>query len=184
MAPVFLIGGWTLAGALQPAGYSAVRETISALAGRGAADRWVMTIGLAGLGICHLVTALGLRPAASPGRLALAIGGAATILVAVFPVPRVGTSAIHGVLAGIAFVALALWPACAYRRRPPVAWALRLPIAIGAAAVLLATLGWFAVELYRDGARIGLTERFLAGAEALWPLVVVLTARRTDRPVR
>jgi len=30
MAPVFLVGGWTLAAALQPAGYNSVRDTISA----------------------------------------------------------------------------------------------------------------------------------------------------------
>jgi hypothetical protein len=88
LAPVFLIGGWTVAAGRQPTGYSPARETTSALAGLGATDRWVMTIGLAALGICHLVTALGLRPAAGTGRLLLATGGVATVLVAVFPVPR------------------------------------------------------------------------------------------------
>ena len=60
LAPVFLIGGWTLAASLQPAGYSAVRDTIRALAGLGARDRWVMTAGLVGLGVCHVVTSLAL----------------------------------------------------------------------------------------------------------------------------
>src|SRR5262245_28691786 len=95
LAPVFLIGGWTLAARLQPRGYNSLRDTISALAGLGATDRWVMTAGLAGLGICHLVTSLGLRPAASTGRVALAVGGVATILVAAFPLPRIGTSEAH-----------------------------------------------------------------------------------------
>jgi hypothetical membrane protein len=175
MAPVFLIGGWTLAAALQPAGYNSVRDTISALAGLGATDRWVMTTGLVGLGICHLVTALGLRPAAGAGRCLLAIGGLATVLVAVFPVPRVGASDLHRLFAGIGFVTLGLWPALAWRRGQPVPWGLRPAVSIVAAAVLLGLLGWFVAELYGG---VGLTERLLAGAQALWPLAVVLTARR------
>jgi len=181
MAPVFLIGGWSLAAARQPAGYSSVRDTISALAGLAARDRWVMTIGLAGLGVCHIVTAVGLRPAAGAGRLLLAIGGMATVLVAVFPVPPVGASDIHRLVAGVGFVTLGLWPALAWRRGRSVPWGLRPLVSIGAAAALLGLLGWFAVELYGDGPRVGLTERFLAGAQALWPLVAVLTARRAGR---
>jgi hypothetical protein len=99
-----LIGGWTLGAALQPAGYSTVRDTISALAGLAATHREVMTIGLAGLGVCHVVTAAGLRPAVSAGRVLLAVGGVATVLVAAFPVPGVGTSNVHRVMAGIGFV--------------------------------------------------------------------------------
>jgi len=179
-APVFLIGGWTLAAARQPGGFDSVRDTISALAGRGATDRWVMTAGLAGLGACHLVTALGLRTAAGPGRLLLATGGAASVLVAVFPVPAEGSSAVHQAVAGVSFVSLGLWPALAWRRGRSVPRILRPPASIAAAAGLCGLLGWFAVELYGDGQRIGLTERLVAGAQALWPLAVVLSARRDD----
>jgi hypothetical membrane protein len=181
VAPVFLIGGWTLGAALQPAGYDSVRDTISALAGLGAVDRWVMTTGLAVLGICHLVTALGLRPAAAVGRLCLAAGGVATVLVAVFPVPRFGTSDIHRVVAGVGFATLTLWPALASRRGRPMPWGLRPLVSIVATTALLGLLAWFVVELSANGARIGLTERLVAGSQALWPLVVVLTARRAGR---
>lgn len=184
LAPVLLIGGWTVAAGLQPTGYSPVRDTISALAGLGATDRWVMTVGLAALGICHLVTALGLRPAAAPGRLLLAAGGAATVLVAVFPVPAAGTSTAHAVAAGISFVALGLWPALAWRSGRPVPWALRPLVSIVSAAVLLGLLAWFVVQLSSDGRWVGLTERLVAGAQALWPLVVVLTARGGVATVR
>lgn len=177
-APVFLIGGWTLGAVLQPAGYNSQRETISALAGLAATHREVMTIGLAGLGTCHVVTAAGLRAAARGGRLLLALGGVATVLVAAFPVPGVGTSHLHGVMAGISFVTLGLWPALAWRRRRAVPWGLRPLLSVVVAAVLLGILGWFAAELFGDGVRVGLSERLLAGAQALWPLVVVLSARR------
>jgi hypothetical membrane protein len=107
-APVLLIGGWTLAASRQQGGFDPVRRTISALAARDADDRWVMTTALVGLGLCHVTTALAVRRAASPGRLLLAVGGVATVLVAAFPQPGADrSSAAHTAAAGTAFVALA-----------------------------------------------------------------------------
>ena len=167
LAPVFLIGGWTLAALRQPAGYDATRDTISALAGLGATDRWVMTAGLVGLGVCHLVTASGLRNAATAGRILLATGGVATLAVAAFPVPRTGSSAAHAVAALVAFGALTLWPVLARGSK-----------GAAATAVLALLLTWFALELFGDGARIGLSERVLAAAQALCPLFVLIVTRR------
>ncbi|MGO9054087.1 MAG: DUF998 domain-containing protein, partial [Streptosporangiaceae bacterium] len=65
-APVLLVGGWTVAARLQPGSFNAVASTISSLAARGAADRWVMTLALAGAGACYVVTGLALRSAALP----------------------------------------------------------------------------------------------------------------------
>src|SRR5947209_5157235 len=110
LAPVLLIGGWTLAAARQGPGFSSVRDTISALAGRAATDRWLMTVALVGVGVCHLATAAGLRPAAPAGRVILAIGGVATLVVAAFPVPAAGISRPHTAAAWLAFTALAVWP--------------------------------------------------------------------------
>lgn len=174
-APVLLIGGWRLAAAHQPGGFDPVTETISALAARGADDRWIMTTGLAGVGVCHLATALGLRTAATSGRALLATGGAATLAVAASPQPVSGGSPAHVAAAAIAFPALALWPALAWRRstRPGRAASLT------AAAGLLGLLGWFGAEFFAHGPRIGLAERALAGVQALWPLAAVLLARRS-----
>ena len=176
-APVLLIGGWTLAASRQP-DFSSVRDTISALAARGATDRWLMTSALAGLGVCHLLTAAGLRDARSAGRAVLGLGGAATVLVAAFPLPAEGGSAAHGVAAGVAFVSLATWPAFAWRRGAPAPLLRRGPALTGAAA-LLGLVGWFAASL--GGDQVGLAERAAAGAQALWPLAVVVTARRAHR---
>ena len=176
-APVFLIGGWTLAAARQPGGFNPVTDTISALAARGAADRWVMTAGLAGLGGCHIATALGLRPAALAGRVALAAGGVATLLVAAFPQPARGSSTAHVWAAATGFVTLALWPAFAarYERR----WLWPRPVAgLATAILLLAIVIWFAVEFIGKGGLIGLSERFAAGSQAFCPLAVVLLVRR------
>ena len=186
-APVLLIGGWTVAASRQPPGYDPVVDTISALAARGAGDRWVMTGALEGLGVCHMVTALGLRAAAAPGRLVLAGGGVATLLVAVFPQPGAGTSPQHAVAAGVAFTALAVWPTLAARRAMDTPVGLR-PVVAGVASGLLAgAVVWFAVEL-NGGTRVGFAERVAAGAQALWPLFVAVSASRlakpTDRPGR
>ncbi len=192
-APVALIGGWTLAAALRPDRFDPVTQTISALAGRGEPNRWVMTTALVVVGVSHVGTAVALRPAATAGRLVLAAGGLATIAVAALPLPEVAAAAVqekdpaaaaHSAAAGVAFVALAVWPALAWRRRA-AAPVLSPRAGAAAAAVLLGLVGWFTVELVHEGRAVGLTERVAAGAQALWPLAVVAGLRaRRERPPR
>lgn len=174
-APVLVIGGWMIAAALQPGHFDPVTQTISALAAHGAADRWVMTLALAGLGACHVTTGLALRSAARPGRLLLMAGGVATLAVAANPLPAAGGGSLpHGLAAGAGFVALATWPAGAWRRGRSVPASLRPAASAAAAIALLSLLGWFAVELWTGGDQIGLSERAVAGTQAMWPLAVVL----------
>jgi hypothetical membrane protein len=175
-APVLLIGGWTVAAGLQPRSFDPVTDTISALAAQDATDRWVMTFALLGLGACYVMTALALRPAASPGRLILAIGGVATILVAANPEPVGSGSLPHTIWAATAFIALAVWPAVSLRRGSSVPRGLRPAVCISATAVMLGLLVWFYLELALGGRRLGLAERVLAGAEVLWPLTVIVTS--------
>lgn len=195
LAPVAMVGGWTVAAALQP-DFDPIRETISALAAGSARQPSVMTAGLAVTGVCHVVTAAGLRPAPLAGRALLALGGVGTAAVAALPVDTAAHP--HGVAAGVAFVALSLWPAAAWRRprracpgttagdasctSAPSPGPLVPAVGLTAAASLLALLALFVLELSRstptDGALTGITERLLAGAQTLWPLVVVLWLRR------
>jgi uncharacterized protein DUF998 len=175
LAPVALIGGWTLAADRQPGHYRPLRQTISALAAEGATDRWIMTAGLATLGACHLVTALGLRPARPVGRWLLAAGGASTLIVAAAPQPVHGSAPVHLVAATVGFAALAGWPLAAARDGGPVP--LGRSAGLFATAVLLALFAWLGAEI-GSGGLLGLSERLLAGAEACWPLVVVLLLRR------
>jgi len=156
------IAAWSLASSRQPAGYSSVRQTISALAAHSATDRWVMTTGLFLLGLAHLCTAIALVQVGPVGRTALGLAGAATIAVAALAQPAAG----HLLAAGVAFVALCLWPVFA---QVP---ARRFRVVITLA--LLALLLWFAFELRQESLLLGLSERILVAAEALCPLIVAI----------
>jgi hypothetical protein len=161
LAPIALIGGWTWAAAVQPSGYDPVRDTISALAARGATDRWFMTAALAVLGCCHLATAAGLAGAGARARALLALGGAATVAVAALPQPATG----HLPAATIAFCCLTAWPfASRFGDRR---------LARGSGALLAGLLLWLGWSL-GHGAALGLSERFTAGAQSLCPPALLL----------
>jgi hypothetical membrane protein len=177
-APVVLGTGLALAQWRQPPSYDPVRDTISALAAHGATDRWIMTSALVGLGLSHMVTAAGLRPARFAGRVVLAVGGGATVLVAIFAQPAHGNSVAHTMAATAAFAALALWPLFAASGRATAPLLVPVPSAV-AAAVLVALVLSFVAEIH--GGHRGLAERAAAGAQALWPLAVVLTGRAAQR---
>jgi hypothetical membrane protein len=179
-APVLLVGGWTWAASRQQGGFDPVVETISALAARDADDRWIMTAALLGLGACHLTTAAALRGAALPGRLVLGVGGVTTVLVAAFPLPSGdGHSAAHTAAAGVSFAALGAWPLLA--GRPDGDGALRRTVSVTAGVVLLGLVGWFVVQLSADSDRVGLAERWAAGAQSVWPLVAAWSTSRLVR---
>ena len=175
LAPVAMIGGWTLAASFQ-SDFDPVRETISALAASSARAPLVMTSALAVTGLCHMITAAGLKPLPVVGRLLLGLGGVATAAVALLPVDQ--SPRAHGVAATVAFVALSTWPVAARSRRGISV--LRPRRAVLATGGLLGLLAWFGLELLKvtpdAGAATGLAERALAGAQSLWPLVVVATA--------
>lgn len=171
LAPIALIGGWTWAAARQPQAYSPTRDTISALAARGASDRWIMTAALAILGACHVITASGLVEARVAARIVLAGGGLATVAVAALP----QTSPGHVPAATTGFVLLALWPALS---DVPSRRAART-----ATAALILLLVWLAAETHH-GDLLGLSERAVAGTQALWPLGVALANRERLCPHR
>jgi len=178
-APVLLIGGWTVAAGLQPGSFNAVVGTISALAARGATDRWVMTLALAGNG--HLLRPD--RPGAEASRLARTThpdgrrrGHCASRGEP--PARRGGSSPAHTFWAAAGFIALAVWPLAAGRRDSRAPAALRPAGSAWAAGVLAGLLLWFGAELITAGRQVGLAERVLAGAQAAWPLILVLACRR------
>jgi hypothetical membrane protein len=175
-SPVLLIGGWTVAATLQPRPFNQMADTISALAAIGATDRWVMTLIFLVVAICDLVVAAALRPAAPSGRLILAAGAIAGMMVAVNP-QHPGGSVSHAIWAALGFTGLAAWPAGAWRRGPRVPWGLRPAVCAGAVVAQAVLLAWFIWELVTATGQIGLAERFVVAAQAIWPLAVVVSCR-------
>lgn len=175
-----LIGGWTVAALLEGPAYDPATQTISVLAAYGAAGFWVMTAALAVLGVCHVLTALGLRPAALPGRVALGAGGVAALVVALLPPPSSGGSLRHGSAAAVGFALLAVWPVLAADRRDSAPWGLRLVPSLTATAVMVLGAAWFLVEMHQDGAA-GVAERLVTALQSLWPFVVVASCLRHPR---
>ncbi|MFI9822500.1 DUF998 domain-containing protein [Streptomyces sp. NPDC052013] len=180
-APVVLTGGWVVAGRLEGSSYDPATQTISVLAADGAAGAWVMTAALVALGLCHLVTAWGLRPAALPGRVALGCGGVAALVVALFPAPSSGGSLQHGSVAAVGFVLLAVWPVLAFDPGGTAPWGLRRVPCFAATAVMGAGAVWFLIEIQGNGA-IGAAERFVTFVQSVWPFMVVASCVRHKRP--
>lgn len=189
-SPVLLVAGSTAAVAVQPRSYDPVADTLSSLAAVGTVDRGLMTLALVGVGACYVLTGLALRPAALSGRVILMAVGLATIAVAANP-ERAGHggSLPHVILAAIGFVVMAVWPVAGRVRAPRVPYGPQVPyglrpaVAVSATAVMAALLLWFGAELILGGHQVGSAERALAGIQALWPLVVVLTCLRSDADV-
>ncbi|MDI3417804.1 DUF998 domain-containing protein [Streptomyces luteolus] len=184
-APFLLVGGWSIAAELHGPGYDPVTETISVMAAYGASGRWVLTGVLFVLGLCHLVTAWGLRPAALAGRAALACGGVAVIGMGLSPVPESGGSEVHGWVAAVGFALMALWPVLASDRDGAAPWGLRPALSLAVCLLMGLGAAWFLIELHRQGGAAGVAERVLTTAQTAWPFVVVASCRgraalRTD----
>jgi len=178
-APVLLTVGFLVAAMLQPDSYDPWRDTISALAARGAADPWVMTAAIAAVGTCYLVTALGLSPLRRAGRLALAGGGVATLSIAAFPTPLHGYSGPHAAAVIATSTTMCVWPALAAHRQHR-ARVLTFGPNVAASVVTFGLLMWFTLEI--NGGDLGLAERCAAVAPALWLFPVAFGARRALVP--
>lgn len=197
-APILLVGGWAISAVLHGRDYDPASRTISTLAARGADGYWVMTSALVALGACHVITACGLRSAASPGRVALAGGGVSAMLLVLFPAPSSGGSLDHGAVVAVGFSLLAVWPILAVRRAPgqrraserrptgtppdrSAPWGLRPGPSFMATVLMWIGGVWFLMALFAHDTA-GAAERVLTFAQSFWPLVVVLSCvRQTDR---
>lgn len=181
-APLLLVAGLTAAAELQPPGFAAFSGTVSSLAAPGANDSWVMTLTFAFVGACEVATGLALRAAGRAGRLVLIGAGICGMFVAAFP-EYLGGSSMHAFWAGWGFAGLVLWPVFALRRgvngSARVPWALRPRTCARVTVTLAALTLWFAAEQATRGPTMGLAERAAGIAQTVWPLVVVVSCRRS-----
>ena len=180
LGPVAFLTAWVVSGAVQPDDYSAVRQSVSALAVPSATEPWIMTTGLYVVGACQLLTAAGLTRMRHGARLFLAAGGVAGLGVAWFPQPEHGPkdASLHIVFATLCIISLALWPWVVHVRgftpRPPV----RGRVVAAVTALFVLGVGWVYVAGHGAGA-LGVAERAHITVATLWPLVIVLALRRT-----
>jgi Protein of unknown function (DUF998) len=180
LAPILLTGAYLVAGILQPASYSPVRSTISAMAGQAGADRWVMTGGIVLVGGCYLVTAAGLTGLRGSARVLLAVAGMAGLGIAASPEPARGPTARHLAWTVLGAVTIAVWPAFAARRSRPRPLILSGWGSAAVTAVFVALLGWVLAET-RDGSVLGLAERLTTSVQTCWPFVIAVALRRIRR---
>lgn len=180
LAPTVFVVGLLWAQAAQPLP-DPWNQSASALSGLAASSRWIMAGTLVLVGVLTVLTAVGLRSRVPPTawRL-LAAGGAFLVVAGLSPQPVGGYSAVHMVSGGLAWAAYTLWPVGLAASRD-VDRTLRL--ASGVAAVVLALLvAWFTVQLVTNGTWYGLSQRIVILAQAVWPVVVAVTASpREDR---
>jgi hypothetical membrane protein len=180
LAPILLTGAYLIAGILQPASYSPMHTTISAMAGQAGTDRWVMTGGIVLTGGCYLVTAAGLTGVRASARALLAVAGTAGIGIAASPEPARGTTPRHLAWTVLGAVTIAVWPAFTAQRAPlrPLILGVRGSAAV--TAVFVAQLGWLLAET-RDGSVLGLAERLTSSIQTCWPFIIAVALRRTRR---
>ena len=113
-APAAFVTAWAVGG-LRAEGYEPLRDAISELAAEGAGTRPLMTTGLVAFGVLLPVWAvlLGRVLGSAAVRGAAVVAGVATLAGALLPLTREGgqtQDALHGVAAGIGYVAMALTP--------------------------------------------------------------------------
>jgi hypothetical membrane protein len=181
LAPILLTGAYLMAGLLQPASYSPVRTTISAMAGQAGTDRWVMTGGIVLTGGCYLVTAAGLTGIRASARALLIVAGLAGIGIAASPDPASGATPRHLAWTVLGAVTIAVWPAFTARRASPRPLILSACGSAAVTAVFIALLGWTLAET-RDGSVLGLAERLTSSIQTCWPFITAVALRRTRHP--
>ncbi len=181
LAPVALVGGWLMAGTLQPASYSPMRQTMSVLAGESATDRWVMTAALLLVGSCQITTGAGLTGVRLPARIVLILTGLSTLGVAATPEPATGPTSRHLAFAVSCVVTTAVWPVLVARRAPAQSRILSV-YSCATVTVIFAGLSCWLLVAARDGSGdLGMVERLTAAVQGLFPLVVALALRQTGR---
>jgi len=177
LAPVVLVVGWLVAGALQPASYSPMQQTMSVLAGHSGTDRWVMTAALLLVGSCQIATGAGLTAVRMPARILLIVTGLSTLGIAATPEPVTGPTSSHLAFAVSCVVTTAVWPVLVARRAPAQSWILGVCGCTMVAVIFAGLSCWLLIAARYGGGDLGMVERLTSAVQALFPLAVALALR-------
>jgi hypothetical membrane protein len=178
LAPVVLVAGWLIAGALQPASYSPMGQTISALAGQSGSHRWVMTVALLLVGCCQMATGAGLTAVRLPARVLLVLTGLSTLGIAATPEPATGPTPRHLAFAVSCVVTTAVWPVLVGRRASAQSWILSVHGCATVTALFAGLSCWLLIAARAGAADLGMVERLTSAAQGLFPLVIAVALRR------
>jgi hypothetical protein len=177
LCPVALVGGWLVAGALQPTSYNPMQQTMSVLAGQPGTDPWIMTGALFVVGTTQFVTAAGLHAVGMPARGLLVATGLCTFGVASTPEPMAGPTPLHLAFAASCVFTTAIWPIFVGRRPSVPSWAVNYHVCAAVTGFFAVLSGWVVFASF-GGGDLGLAERVTSTALGLFPLIVILSLRR------
>jgi hypothetical protein len=183
LVPVVLVTGWVVGGALQPASYSPVQQTMSVLAGHTGVDPWIMTGALFVVGGCQIATGVGVAGVRAAAGMLLILTGLSTFGVALSPEPAAGPTPLHLAFAVGCVVTTAIWPAFVARRAPAPSWILSVYSCAFTIAIFAVLCGWLLIQTQR-GADLGLVERVTSTAQGLFPVLVIVALLQTTRQAR
>lgn len=184
LAPVLLVGGWLVAGALQPASYSPMGQTISVLSGQSGTDRWVMTTALLLVGSCQIATGAGLTAVRTPARILLILTGLSTLGIAATPEPATGPTWRHLAFAVSCVVTTAVWPLLVAQRAPAQSWILRVRSGAAVTVLFAGLSSWLLIAAQTGAGDLGMVERLTSAVQASFPLAVALALRQVRTPQR
>jgi hypothetical membrane protein len=174
--PILTIGSWLIADALQPIGYSPLRQSVSVLAGHAGNHPWIVTGALIGAGACYLLLAQALTAIEMTARIGLVVAGLSAIGIAVCPEPLHGSTPQHLAFTALGGLTIAVWPAIVARSAMPMLTPRVSAISFG----VCSGLGiWTFIETRTDDA-LGLAERLSSSTAICWPLVVVFALYRAS----
>jgi hypothetical protein len=171
-APVLLIGSWLLAPIGLPK-YDSLRQTISDLAAGDSKRRIPMTLVFSLAGLCHVVTAFSLPNFSISGRVILALGGISLMGVAKYPLLTMESSLrAHTAWATVHFTTMSCWPLFAISN--DATWIQSWEGSVFSVTIMGAMCIWFVLSLRNSKLLVGLSERFMSGANVLWPLFLAI----------
>ena len=173
IGPLQSVGGWLISGALWP-GYDPIKQTISDLASPESPVRTIQTgfflfAALLELLVAWLATDIRMR-----ARIVIALGSIATVGVAIFPSPLIGSTPEHRFFAIASFIFFSAWPLFAIdsKSRNP---ALRPKPVLWATLALTAVSVWFLwIWADKESPITGVSERVLTTSQALYLAIVLL----------